>query len=390
MVDHTRVCIVSNSDPVELVPGGIDSFIRGIFQYAPKDISFSLLGVSTNVVRRPVRQWTRCDVAGTPVEFFPVLGLDSVGRQRKIPVSLRFVLSLLRKRPSIATDVLEFHRFELMLPFLKHPAAKTAFVHQNMNVIKGGASDIRWKYLPKLYFWLEDRVIPKLNSLYTVREDAAEDYQRRYADLAEHIRFCPTWYDPAKFSSIEGDARRTAGRELRREFGFPDDTQVIISVGRLDHQKDPGLLLDGFNRLQLSMPRARLVYVGDGVLRGDLESTIGSLGLSDRVVLAGLRKPKQIAEFLNGADVFCLSSVYEGMPISLLEALACGTPVVSTDAGEAKRVVQDGNGVLLDDRKADTLARGLESVLRATWSQRRRSVLPFKEFTPTKGLRAHL
>ena len=105
------------------------------------------------------------------------------------------------------------------------------------------------------------------------------------------------------------------------------------------------------------------------MLRGDLEADIETRQLTSKVQLAGLRKPAEIARFLNGSDVYCLSSVYEGMPISLLEALACGTPSVSTDAGEAKRVVGQHNGALVLERTTEILAQGILDVLSKAWDR---------------------
>ncbi|MEM7284471.1 MAG: glycosyltransferase [Pseudomonadota bacterium] len=367
MSKQVRVCIVSNSDPVDPVPGGIDAFVGGIIRNGPSDIRFQLLGVTTDSAARPVRQWTECSVDGNPVDFFPVLALDDPGKRHRIPISLRSTLSMMLRPPKLQTDVLEFHRFELMFPFVKSQARKTAFVHQNMQVLKGSVSDMRWKYAPKLYFWFEDRVVPHLDSLYAVREDAAEDYRQRYPKLAPRIQFCPTWYDPRKFSNLNAEDRDLAAREIRQEFGFHESMKVILSVGRLDHQKDPLLLLKAFAALRQKRPDTGLVFIGEGVLRPDVEAVVREQSLGEVVKLPGLRNPDQIARYHNGADVYCLSSVYEGMPISLLEALACGTPAVSTDAGEARRLIREDNGVLVKDRTSDGLATALDIVLHTSY-----------------------
>lgn len=381
----TKVCIVSTSDPVEPVPGGIDAFIRGIIAHAPEDIRFELIGVSTNGERRPAKQWHECQVANTPVRFFPLLTLNKVGKQSRIPVSLRFALKLITGLPTLNCDVLDFHRFELTLPFLRRGIPMNAFAHQNMNVIKDGSSDIRWKHAPGLYFWLEDRTVPKLSSLFTVREDAAIDYRNRYPQIASWIKFTPTWYDPARFYCLDGEDRKQCQSELRVEFGFEAHDPIVISVGRLDHQKDPLLLLESFAVLLHSVPNAKLVLVGDGILKEELKQRIEQLGLTNKAVLAGLRPPHQICRYLNGADVFCLSSVYEGMPIALLEAGACGVPLVSTDAGEAKRVISPDNGLLIHDRSPESLGAALKDCLKLDLDNSRiaRSVLPF---TPEKVL----
>jgi glycosyltransferase involved in cell wall biosynthesis len=124
--------------------------------------------------------------------------------------------------------------------------------------------------------------------------------------------------------------------------GLPADTRLMIFVGRLDRQKDPLLLLDAFARSAASDPGLHLVVVGDGALRGEVEAGIATRGIAKRVTLLGALGAARIAGWLRAADLFVLSSAYEGMPIAVLEALACGFPVASTDVGEIRRVVRDG------------------------------------------------
>ena len=144
----------------------------------------------------------------------------------------------------------------------------------------------------------------------------------------------------------------------------PPGTIVVGSVGRLDPVKDQAGLIDAFNLLRQSVPgmrdRLRLVIIGEGAQRPVLESQIKRLGLGERVCLLGHRDdvPAILPEF----NIFALSSIAEGMPGVLLEAMAAGLPVVATDVGGVGEVVspsQTGLMVAAGDPMAltDALAR---------------------------------
>ena len=150
-----------------------------------------------------------------------------------------------------------------------------------------------------------------------------------------------------------------------KEFGFAQDEPIFITVGRLSGQKNPQLMVDAFMALSKSNSNARLLFVGDGNLRHAVDALIAKYDLENRILVAGIRGSDKVATYLKGADVFVLSSDYEGMPICVLEALACGLPVASTDVGEVARVVSPGvNGELLSVHEPDQLAHAMAKCLK--------------------------
>jgi glycosyltransferase involved in cell wall biosynthesis len=349
----TRVRTFYQTDPAGTIPGGIDTFIRGMIKAAPPDIEISVVGLTTDPAARPVGRWSECAVDGRSVWFFPVGRLrDPRGRSR-IPLSVLLTAGIARHFYACSTgcDVLEFHRIEPALLFLRDPRPKNAFVHQNMaDALGNRRSDVRWKAVPWLFFWLERIMLQSAASVFGVREDAVEAYRSQYPELADRFRFIPTWMDPDLFFPAR-DAPRRAER-------------IVASVGRLDSQKNPLLLVDGFALLARRRADVRLMLIGDGVLRGEVEARIAHHGIGERVVLAGLRPPREVAGLLRASDCFALTSAYEGMPMCVLEALGCGIPVVSTLVGEVERVIKPGiTGELLAEASPESLAAALESCL---------------------------
>jgi len=386
--EQHKVCIVYPADPVGVIPGGIDTFIRGILRWAPEDVEVDLVGVSTDTCARPLGRWTECDLGRRSYRFFPVAALNNPQSRGRVPLSVLFVMGLLRYRPRIDAQVLEFHRIEPLLIYLRDRRPKTAFVHQNMQVLRNPDSDILWSKLPGFYFWLEELLMRRLSSIYSVREDAVAAYRERLPAQADTIRFVPTWMDPDVFFPLAEDkVQRTRG-DVREEFALESDCELLMTVGRMDSQKDPLLLARAFEQLLKERRDARLLYVGDGVLRQELEEYLHTAGLAQKVVLAGLRSASEIARLLQAADLFVLTSAYEGMPMCVLEALGTGLPVVSTRVGEVERVVHTGlNGEVVRERTADAIASACLRVLGARVQYAGEPcVLAVSDYTPEKVL----
>ena len=140
------------------------------------------------------------------------------------------------------------------------------------------------------------------------------------------------------------------------------DEFVIGTVGRIQDVKNQSGLIDAFILLRAMLPghrdRLRLSIVGDGPLLGMITEKVRAAGLQDVVRLPGSRT--DIAELLSGFDVFALPSIAEGTPVTILEAMACGLPVVASRVGGIPEVVeQQATGLLVPPSDASSLAEAL-------------------------------
>jgi glycosyltransferase involved in cell wall biosynthesis len=150
--------------------------------------------------------------------------------------------------------------------------------------------------------------------------------------------------------------------EVRREFGFPDDARLVVHVGNLRAVKGHTYLLAAAQRVVARDPAARFLLVGTGPLAAQLADEARRLELDGRVVFAGFRH--DATRLLAAADLYVLSSLHEGMPISLLEAMALGRPAVLTRVGGIPEIAVDGETArLVEPRDVDDLARAVTGLL---------------------------
>lgn len=195
---------------------------------------------------------------------------------------------------------------------------------------------------------------PKADAIVAVSEGAAADLVR----LGLERRRVRTVHNPVLRADFKHAVTGTADHPWFRHHNVP----VIITVGRLTEAKDHRFLINAFAQL-LDRKEARLLVVGEGDLRADLERHIAALGLSDRVAMTGhVDNPYPL---MREADVFVLSSAWEGFGNVLVEAMATGTPVVSTDCPHGPReILEDGKwGILVPPGDTEALAGAMLKVL---------------------------
>ena len=151
-------------------------------------------------------------------------------------------------------------------------------------------------------------------------------------------------------------------RRVRQELGLPDNGLVVGSIGRLNAQKGHRFLIDAAAPLCRRQGDLRVLIVGDGDLMEDLRGHAAELGVADRVVFTGHRT--DVPDLLAALDVFCISSLYEGTPLALFEAMAAGRAVVSTAVDGCREVLEDGvTGLLVPPGDDAALGAALDRVL---------------------------
>lgn len=389
-----KVAIFHPTDLLGHVPGGIDSFIKGILHHAPSDLHYVVYGATSQPGERPVGEsYSLYSKAGHPSTFIPIVETQASSVRTRIPLVLRYMNALRRhvKHETLNdVDVLDFHRIEPVFLFRRYDKPKNVTLHADYSILRDKNSDIMWRYWPGAYEYLEKLAFRSINCVFVVRRSAVERYQESIPSMREKFRFIPTWMDSTLFTPCRSEEERLRLRDsLREDLGCAPNDTILVFVGRLDHQKDPVMLIRALDLVMKEHGNLHLVIVGDGRLRGRVEQMLSAKQLAKHVTLVGVKRGPEIADILRGSDLFVLSSAYEGMCIAVLEALATGLPVVSTQVGEIDLVVKSGiNGQVSSSRSPEAFANAIrDSLLNLELMRGEPCIQAVSPFKPAEVLR---
>ena len=154
---------------------------------------------------------------------------------------------------------------------------------------------------------------------------------------------------------------------LRQQLKLADNDFVFINVSRFNKAKDHKTLIDAFYIVHQKKQNTKLICVGDGELRTEIQILVESLKLSDWVIFACIRQ--NLHDYYNASDCFVLSSAYEGFGLVLVEAMACELPVISTDCGGTKEIIANKND-LVPIKNPELLALKMLEVMNYTAEQK--------------------
>lgn len=206
--------------------------------------------------------------------------------------------------------------------------------------------------------------IPLANRAFAKRTDcvvacshAQVPLLKREGNPPDRVRVIPNGVDLRLYDSSHSDA------DVREECGVPEGAVAIGIVARLFEEKNVAMLLRVASRLQALDARTHFVIVGDGPCRPALEDLVREARLTDAVTFTGTRH--DVPRVLTGMDICALTSSTEAFPISLLEAMAAGLPVVATDVGDVARIVKNGStGFVVAAGDTREFTRCLETLVR--------------------------
>ncbi len=203
--------------------------------------------------------------------------------------------------------------------------------------------------LPDRVEWLNRRLAPLTDAFIAVAHSHAQYLAEHEGCPPNRICVIPNGVDTERFRPQPKNAA------LAEQLGIPSGAPVVGIVAALRPEKNHELFLSAARLVRQTRPDAVFLIVGDGVRRAWLEQQAASLGLADRVIFTGNRP--DVPEVLSLLDVFVLSSHMEANPISILEAMAAGKPVVATQVGSIPENVQEGQtGFLVPPGDAASMA----------------------------------
>ncbi len=195
-------------------------------------------------------------------------------------------------------------------------------------------------------------------AIIAISESTKDDIVRHYPNSAGKIYVTPLSYDKNKFnmSISDNDVRR-----VKKTYSIV--TNYVLYLGTLKPSKNIEGLIEAFSLITNRYPQITLVIAGKkGWMFESIYKKINELGLKDKVIFTGFVPEEDKPALIKGASVFVLSSFWEGFGLDILNAMACGVPVVASNVGSIPEVVGDA-GVLVDPNRTESIAQGIEKVI---------------------------
>jgi glycosyltransferase involved in cell wall biosynthesis len=213
----------------------------------------------------------------------------------------------------------------------------------------------------RVYVLLERLAARHCDVMISVGEDVKRKYLAEAIGRHDQYVTIPSGMDTRPFEEAR-DHPETTRVPRRREHGFADHDLVVGMVSRLEPRKGYRYLLEAVARLAPVHPRLRVLIVGEGPQRSDLEGLAAALGIGDRVVFAGYRP--DVAGTISSFDVAVLTSLWEGLPRVLVQYSLLEKPIVTFEVEGSREVVEDGvNGFVVPPKDVDVLVDRLDRVL---------------------------
>jgi glycosyltransferase involved in cell wall biosynthesis len=353
-----KVGLIAICDFIDFPPGGEVSFLTSILkEWKYEDLEIDLIGM-THSLNENVGNWQKRSIGEKEYNFFPVFKEVREKEKTRIPFRFRMVWGLLKFRKEIMKkkyDILYIHCPELILPFLGDNKTVVVYhVHgEPQHTLKVSRFSIfRFHIFSFLYNTIIKIAITKSKKVIWVSQKALKSYLGEKYSKEKNI-VIPSPYDSSLFCLCEEDnlVKKT--------------NQIIIFVGRLSAVKNLNLLIDSFKLVREEKKNVKLILCGDGEERIKLERNVEERGLKDDVIFTGYLKREEIRFFLNKADVFVLTSLKEGSPVCVVEALAMGVPVVTVDVGDVKEIIRDGyNGYVVERYDPVLISTAIVKILR--------------------------
>ncbi len=224
-----------------------------------------------------------------------------------------------------------------------------------VRIIHAHSSTVKTSKIHYLFHYFNKKRLGSLATHYFACSKAALHWFYDYSLVKKQARIINNGIDSSRFLYDEN-----LGQSVREELDIPDDYLVIGHVGSFIKVKNHIFLLNVFAELKKIQPDSFLVLVGDGVLRPDIEKKIKDLNLANSVRLLGLRS--DVNRILKAVDVVVMPSLYEGMPVSLIEAQAADCAVVCSDTISSDTKITDSFVQIPLDSSSEYWARIIKSV----------------------------
>ena len=319
-----KILIIADSDPRKQVLGGVGIYSYNLVKYLSKK-KFDVIFIGKKQEGGVIHKFSS-------LKF---IELNHKSNQSNY-IFLNNLFRLASKHKVDENTIIHAQRPDWLVPFRNFSNKKIAVLHgshsKNVFVKKGFL-------IGKLYSMLEKKGLEIADAIVSVSEECSNYYKGlygKYPGITEKILTIPLGIDLQNFRNLDKD-------KSRKKYGFKKSDKVVVYVGRFEKEKNLKLMINACQKARL-----KLFLVGTGREENELKEYAKRIKAD--VTLHGAVSNEKVPEMLSCGNVFALTSIHEGLPTAVIEAMAAGLPVVSTNVGDVSKLVVDGKtGYIVDE-----------------------------------------
>lgn len=349
----TRFIVVEPCNFIDFPIGGQLSFVRQLMQVFGNEIAL----VGYTHPGEPSGMWYKKRIDNIEYDYFGIYPITKTDLKPRIPLRIQNLfwfwknLKKVLNHPCsnwfiqapeilLATSGVKSVNIAYMFPGVENPLEMPRY---------------RWgRLFSNVFYQRFLKQVQKADIIYACAdEEAIEDLRFRANGLLSGVNIIqfPTRYNSDIFFPIEKE-------NAREKLGISKDDTIFVCNGRINSVKGWDLILAAFNSIQRECKNSQLIFIGDGEDRDKLLNMSHDFNLENKVSVTGFQSSDNVALYLNCCDVVLVGSEREGWSVSMLEALACAKPVVSTAVSGANTMIINGkNGYIVSERDPNEFAK---------------------------------
>lgn len=355
-----RILIVDFCNYDDYPIGGYLSFAKSLMESFGNELA--LTGITT-CKEDPVGRWFKKSINGIVYDFFAMARYNKSKTRHLIPDRLVGYLLARYFRNRILSNKIEnifLQRQEMLLAIGRSNPLNICYCFAGL---ENPLSISKYQFASKISSQFERVFFKRLKSVTTVLASGDDEAIREMIarsngalSVKQVVKF-PTRINTAVFKPLNRD-------EVRQTLKIEDSSKVLVTTGRLAPLKGWKFMIDCFLKFEKSYANSLFYIIGEGEDRDNLQDYIYTNNLAGKAILTGKKRPEEIAQFLNASDLFIMGSYKEGWSTSLIEAIACGTPVCVTNFSSAKEIVSEGiSGFVINDHNVDLFVEAMTKAL---------------------------
>jgi glycosyltransferase involved in cell wall biosynthesis len=350
----------SGDNGVDYPVGGITSFTQQMMSVFGNRMA--IVGISTD--NTSSGKWIIKDFDGKSYLFFSIARINKDKIKPLLPLRLTTYFQLKKYRNEILSLNIRnalVQNSHFLLAINDWPIANKAYIFHG---VTNPLEKARYGPAKLLAPYYEEKMFKRLqgyNTIFTVAdENDIRNMIKRSRNRFSRDNFIklPTRFDNKTFYPVSKEYSKQC-------LGLSKEKTIFVQVGRLSKQKGCDFIIDSFYHFVKNNPHSELYLVGDGEVKEGLQRQILSLGLSGKVKITGFLSKQEVALFYNSAEVVLVGSYMEGWSVAMVEALACGKNIVSTNvSGAGEMIAQGENGYIVNYRNPAFFAKKMEEALK--------------------------